>query len=699
MRDDFFGYMNSRLKYTDVSIKAVCDGLMDTDILYKYMNQHLSLSKPVMDRILDRMGGSDYDYEYYLLPDEYRLWEERQKIVRALLEGKVPVIDESDAMYNIKDETEGRLPRQFMYFMKIQAMKNAAYQNSIEKEYCNKKINNKEGINEESGDKKSINKENNDKKIGNKENSDSEYIDAEMLREAVRLTVPDFDKIIEAIDNNVSDEKIHSCDFNDIYTTTKRLGCQEIALILDYAMCIARDNISLAVKICMSFVKYIPQEFNEEIAVVSIYPKAVYCLCTLYNDILYNLKMADNAKMENAKEYNEEAGNCRAKAIIIHELLKLCDAAIKMLGTGLRMNYVWELLVLREKYTGKADRLRWVLEYLYSKFGMDIATVNDAYLYIETEVYDAATVLEVRRRMLSMSKKELCRDLCAEATLYSFINKRRNPHLHTVRILFDKLGMGTQLVRSDIASESYDERMKSRKIRRLLNKDELDYANQLNSELYNSLDMNKYENIRVVQGNNIYIKTKKELITKEQHSQEYRKLLEMTVDITSLLKKQQISYGDIFLTGDELMCLYNMLHLHDNINALDLLYNICCNYEKNFTSVDENNNFSEMYNHINRYSLIMNYTSSGYGNIGKFELSDIISRSLIINMLKIKRMNLVVSNLNTLWWNSREKNGYDVDAYDGERCMEACMIISSWSGKINMYKIYAEKLQRFYSHT
>ena len=713
MQDDFFGYMNSRLKYTDISVKDVCEGLIDTDILYKYMNQQLSLSKLMMDRILDRMGGSDYDYEYYLLPDEYRLWEERQKIVRALLEGKVPVIDEKDAMYNVKDETEGRLPRQFMYFMKIQAMKNAAYYNSIEKEYCNKKINNKESINEESGDKKGINKENNYKKIsnketsskktGDKENIDREYIDAEIIREAVQLTVRDFDKIIEAIDTNISDEKIYSCDFNDIYTTTKRLGCQEIALILDYAMCIARDDISLAIKLCMSFVKYIPQEFNEEIAVVSIYPKAVYCLCTLYNDILYNSKIdnteTDNAKMDNAKEYNEESGNCRAKAIIIHELVKLCDAAIKMLGTGLRMNYAWELLVLREKYTGQADRLRWALEYLYSKFGMDIATVNDAYLYIETEVYDAATVLEVRRRMLSMSKKELCRDLCAEATLYSFINKRRNPHLHTVRIMFDKLGMGTQLVRSDIASESYSDRMNMRLIRKLSVDGENEAMEKVIRQLADSLDMTCIENERFVKRNELCIKLNKGLITAEEYVLGVKELLEKTVDISAILEtgNSRELYQDIFLTGDELICLYNMFGDKTDRDKTELLHNICINYERNFDG-GRNEDFqcTRIYNHVNRYALIMDYVVNAYGSMGAYDKSSNIGKANIIDMLKLRRRNLVTSNMYNIWWNNGEKDGYDADIDEGRKCLEACIILSTWEENTADINFFRARYKKYY---
>lgn len=669
MQDDFFGYMNSRLKYTNISVKDVCEGLIDTDILYKYMNQQLSLSKLMMDRILDRMGGSDYDYEYYLLPDEYRLWEERQKIVRALLEGKVPAIDESDAMYNVKDETEGRLPRQFMYFMKIQAMKNAAYYNNIGKEGSNK------------------------------ESFDRPCIDAEILREAVQLTVPDFDKIIEAIDNNVSDDKIYSCDFDDIYTTTKRLGCQEIALILDYAMCIARDDISLAVKFCMSFVKYIPQEFNEEIAVVSIYPKAVYCLCTLYNDILYNLKMTDNAKIENAKEYNEELGNCRAKAAIIHELVKLCDAAIKMLGTGLRMNYAWELLVLREKYTGQADRLRWALEYLYSKFGMDIATVNDAYLYIETEVYDAATVLEVRRRMLSMSKKELCRDLCAEATLYSFINKRRNPHLHTVRIMFDKLGMGTQLVRSDIASESYSDRMNMRLIRKLSVDGENEAMEKVIRQLADSLDMTCIENERFVKRNELCIKLNKGLITAEEYVLGVKELLEKTVDISAILEtgNSRELYQDIFLTGDELICLYNMCGDKTDSDKTELLHNICINYERNFDG-DRNEDFqyTRIYNHVNRYSLIMDYVVNAYGSMGAYDKSSDIAKANIIDMLKLRRRNLVSGNMYNIWWNNGEKDRYDADIDEGRKCLEACIILSTWEENTADINFFRARYKKYY---
>ena len=64
IQDDFYEYMNNRLRYREITLKDMCEGIIDTDKLYKYMRQQLSLSKLVRDRLLDRMGGSDYDYEY-----------------------------------------------------------------------------------------------------------------------------------------------------------------------------------------------------------------------------------------------------------------------------------------------------------------------------------------------------------------------------------------------------------------------------------------------------------------------------------------------------------------------------------------------------------------------------------------------------------------------------------------------------------
>ena len=128
MQDDFYEYMNNRLRYRGITLKDMCEGIIDTDKLYKYMRQQLSLSKLVRDRLLDRMGGSDYDYEYYLLPDEYELWEKRQKLVRSVLVGEEckKLMDKSvdiKDIYNADDETDGRLSRQFALAMKAQSMK------------------------------------------------------------------------------------------------------------------------------------------------------------------------------------------------------------------------------------------------------------------------------------------------------------------------------------------------------------------------------------------------------------------------------------------------------------------------------------------------------------------------------------------------------------------------------------------------
>lgn len=671
--DDFYEYMNGRLRYRKITLKDICEGIIDTDKLYKYMSQQISLTKLVKDRLLDRMGGSDYDYEYYLLPDEYKMWENRQSLVKKIFLGDCAEYGEFENadIYSLKDETDGRLPRQFALAMKVQAMKHG---NSR----C------------------------------------EEYIDT--ITEAIELTVPEFDGIIADIDREITDEHLFGILKQDIlqndsehiiwdkvYTTGKRLGCQELALMLDYAEYIAEidpehsteaddykffDNIVLALKLCISFLKYIPGEFNEHTAVLKIYPKAVCSLCKISN-----IYMSDIA---NAKAEDE------AEPIKKELLIKLCTEAIEMLGPGMRTYYVWELLDYRQQYTGVQDELKTAVEYMYKLADVEVRTVDDAYLYVETEVYDAARVIDVRRRMLSMTKKDLCRNLCTEMTLLNFLNKKRNPHAYTVRALFDKLKMDTRLICSEIVSSSYEDRMNAREIKRLSARGEYERADELNEKLKKNLDMGCIENIRAIEGHSIYYRLRRGEIDEQQHRQAYTELLDMTVD-AEWLEKNIISLSsgnDIFLTGDELICFYNMVRYDDKKYELDLLYHICDIYERNFSEKPngEMHKFEDnlILNHVNRCVMIMSYAASGYGNIGEFDFSSALNYAVMRQSLVQRRMNMVIANICSMWWNKGEQYGYDKNDEEEKRKLEYSILLYHWLKKYNLEEAYKKTYNKRY---
>ncbi len=699
MQDDFYEYMNNRLRYRGITLKDMCEGIIDTDKLYKYMRQQLSLSKLVRDRLLDRMGGSDYDYEYYLLPGEYELWEKRQKLVRSVLVGEEckkltdKSVDIKD-IYNVDDETDGRLSRQFALAMKAQSMKvQAIGVQSMTIQGMGEKDGKSQSAEPQSGELHT------EKRSSMGVPHSALYQNEEyhsILTEAVKQTVPDFDRMVADIECNISDGIITdmineekgmsgniqvSEKLTRLYCTKKRLGCQEIALILDIALCIAGKSITaqkennhgiiLAMKIVLSFLKYIPDEFNEQAAVVSIYPKAVCSLCKIYE--IYGININERIFLD---------GNSF--------LIELCDRAIEMLGIGMRTYYIWELLDYRERCTGKKDELKSAIGYAYNLVNLDVRTTNDAYLYIETEVFDAAKVVDVRRCMMGMTKKDLCRDLCTEMTLLNFINKKRNPHLHTVRMLFDRLNMGRQLIRAQIASASYEDRMNVREIKKLSARGEYEKAYMLNENLRDKLDMEFIENVRVVEGNDIFLRLKKNCIDMKQYGIEYNELLKNTTG-TLLLEDGE----DIFITGDELICLYNVIRYGNEKEKLDLLYNICLSYEKNFI-VEKKDDTSIYYlNHVNRNALIMNYLANSYGNMNDFIKSDSISNMLIRQMLTMRRMNYVPENMYNLWWNYGERYGYD-EKKDMEEKLNKCIKLVRWQRKHNLEAIYCKEYGKYY---
>ena len=78
---------------------------------------------------------------------------------------------------------------------------------------------------------------------------------------------------------------------------------------------------------------------------------------------------------------------------------------------------------------------------LCNKQGLWEYTTNSCYFYKENSVYNIGTVVNIRRKMLRMTMKELYECVCSEKTLRNLEHNRAGTHRDIAEELLGKLGL------------------------------------------------------------------------------------------------------------------------------------------------------------------------------------------------------------------------------------------------------------------
>ena len=211
------------------------------------------------------------------------------------------------------------------------------------------------------------------------------------------------------------------------------LSIDELNIVLEYRFYNSEKNIGLLEEI----LGYLDISRFSLAAKAMLYPKAVV--------YMYRLMVKNGIDSEIMDGANKEIGN---------KIYKYCEKALSMLQEKAVRYYYTEILEIRKTLLvagyGDGDRENmlihtdeWLaaIRSLCNKQGLWEYTTNSCYFYKENSVYNIGTVVNIRRKMLRMTMKELYECVCSEKTLRNLEHNRAGTHRDIAEELLGKLGL------------------------------------------------------------------------------------------------------------------------------------------------------------------------------------------------------------------------------------------------------------------
>lgn len=476
-----------------------------------------------------------------------------------------------------------------------------------------------------------------------------------MYEKAVKITVPEVD--VKKIEDML-------------------LSPQELNLILEY---VKYKHPAKLVQYCESIIVCIDKMQFDEQTRAQIYPKVVFYQCEAMK-----------------KECNPD---CR-------KILRLSNRAIEILRATRKLYYLWELLRVRDwsyteiinaVYEGKEQKrnaiaklqeenTRWLnaLEEIYSRFNIVPSMKTFNYLYFQTEIYCINDVIRIRREMLGMTKKELCENICDEKTIGRLENHQSKVQMPIVKKLFERLGLSGEFQRIDVISSNPESLKIIDRLMNAVNNYELDVSIHLLEELEMLLSMDYKLNRQYMKRYETLILMRSGEISKEEGERRIKEALEYTI-----LYEDIKDAKEIYLTNGELSCIHNMAICKGNneINEYHIFL------KKMYEGLEEEGKIRE---HISMYEFVMPAIASVLGNSGDYDASDIISKKIILEDIRSKRMGMLDACIYSTIWNSQarfKKGMIESCNVDIEKELELCVTLSKITKKTHFEEFYSNKLK------
>ena len=449
------------------------------------------------------------------------------------------------------------------------------------------------------------------------------------------------------------------------------LSLEEINLLLEKTYC-NEEPLNKYEEILV----YIEKMERTVLAMAKVYPKAVY----YYYDAW------------------KQSGD-KTSAMTLR-MLELCDKAIEILRDANRMFYLWELFCMREEIMpmlpekAREDEaalermqecLGWkeTLEEIYQEYGVTIRMYEFCYLYVESENYCIGDVVRIRRKMLGMSQKKLCEDLCDERTLSRLENNKSKPQREVVRCLFDRLNLSTELCRTELVTESKEAIEKYKELRKQNNNRNYEAVEQLVAELKELINMEIPSNRQAVERIALYNQYVQGKIEKKDYITSMKIILGYTVPYTSAIKE-----NEKYLTKEEITCMQNMTL------GIDSTYRET--EERIFALLRLGSSFKYSINYVRMYEFIMVAVAGHLGNTEDYDISNQLYDKVIIIALKNRRINAIDNAIYGIFWNY-EQTANKEDNEEIRRNLkriQQCIVLSKLCRKDFHTKFFIDKLNK-----
>lgn len=398
-----------------------------------------------------------------------------------------------------------------------------------------------------------------------------------------------------------------------------------------------------------------------------------------YNNIVTYVETSRMDKIAQAKVYSKLA--CLVSELILTEYaneeslryaLDLCTKAVEVLRDTVRLYYFVELNEYRVKIIEKLfdldgdnskdlkellnDSKEWAELFceLDTENNLPIYMDNFTYLYTETECNNVSDVIRARREMMGLTRAKFCNNICDERTVMRIENEKGNPSMSVVRAIFDRIGLCAEYKRAGFITSNVEAFYLAERLATKMNGCEYEKALILYEEIYKLIDADISYNEQELKRLDAIILRANGKITAKEHEDILVDAMECTMAIETFL-----SDSNKYLTRAELSCVNDFATYTE-----DLIGNACREFLNDMCL-----NIVEMKDveaaRLCVYELMMVKSASYLGDIGRYEESSKISRKLLKESLRNKRVNLLMICIYNELWNRQkieEQKAKNIDA-------------------------------------
>lgn len=388
----FHTFLSVMRRGRHITLERLARGLCSESMLTRIEEGERLPGKMLRDRLLARLGLTNDGYEDFLLADEYRAWQRRQKLLNAIENKDILEAEKMIACYERQGEKKDKIERQFYLTMRAQVIQD-------------------QGV---------------------------EYEELRRIYgRAIDCTLPG---------REVKQWKESLLSEQEWNLLLEYIGCG--GSVGQLSVCADETYQMAAYEILLSAIE---EAGMDSYCLVKIYPKAVYALCLeLMKEVEPKrhcgriLQLCSTA-VELLRSTKRMFYLCELLEIMEHvweEQRKGEDGENSVCIGGVTLSKV---RLWRKELVG-----------LYQSAGVSEKMENCVYLYRQTKNRFIGEVVRRRRKMLGMTKKGLCEGICHEKTLGRLENGTAKTQREVTVKLLERMRVSPEYQRYRIVTDKYE---------------------------------------------------------------------------------------------------------------------------------------------------------------------------------------------------------------------------------------------------
>ncbi len=390
--------------------------------------------------------------------------------------------------------------------------------------------------------------------------------------------------------------------------------------------------------------------------------------------------------------------------------LELCNCAVESLRDSVRLYYFVELNEYRMKLI---DALRvisvigddaevtelyntskaWanLLDEMYKENDLPTYMENDTHLYTETECNNVNEVIRIRRAMMGLTREKFCGNDGEIRTLFRIENKGENPTMATVRDMLDRCGICAEYKRARVISSDVEALELAEQLIMEVNTGNYEKALTTHQILCEKLDLDIVFNEQEMKRVEFMILKNLNRVSKEEYREILTDILECTVALKTVGRD-----CEKYFTLSELACIHDFAKFTEGKDS-----NLCWKYlEKICFDVLEKEEIESSRFHT--YEFLMLRCANDLGDSGRYNESINVSKKMLKESLRNKRMFYLVDCEYNIFWNQQKLVSIENKSISDEiyfQLLSRGVMLSNLSKKSNWKNFFQRKINEIAVNT